>query len=373
MIGQRLRVSPDRMAHGGKAVARHEGQAVFVAGAMPGDTVEVVVTGLGKRHLLAATTEVLEASPDRELAPCTYFGTCGGCQWQTARYEAQLGWKQEIVAGQLRHLARLEVEVRPALSVGPPFGYRNRIDLRITEGRPALFKEASHELVPIDNCLVLVPALQKLMADPGNLEGVERLTLRAGVRTGEAVSLVDHGFGRIHEEVGGTRFRISGHAFFQNNTDGAEALVALVGEALAPHAGDVLVDGYAGGGLFAATVGANCEVFAVESDPTAASDLAANTTAEVFVDKFERCEGLPTSWDLAVVDPPRAGLGRPGVEKLTSGWPRAIAYVSCDPASFARDAALLKEGGYSLDWAQPVDMFPQTFHVEVVGRFSPTG
>lgn len=373
MIGQRLAVSPDRMAHGGRSVARHEGQAVFVAGAIPGDTVQVVVTGVGKRHLQATTEEVLEPSPDRVDAPCVYFGTCGGCQWQTASYDAQLRWKQEVVAGQLLHLARLEAEVKPTLAAGPPYGYRNRIDLRVTEGRPALFKESSHELVPIESCLVLVPALQAMLADPGNLDGVERLTLRAGVKTGETIALLDHSFGRIHEEVAGTRLRISGRAFFQNNTGGAEALVTLVGEALAPQAHDVLVDGYAGGGLFAATVGADCEVFAVESDPVAASDLAANSDAVMVVDRFERCQGLPTGWDLAVVDPPRSGLGQAGVEKLISGWPRTIAYVSCDPASFARDAALLHEGGYRLDWVQPVDMFPQTFHVEIVSRFSPAG
>jgi len=369
MIGQRLRVVPERMAHGGRAVARHEGQAVFVTGAMPGDTVHAIIVSRGKRHLEAVTEDVLEPSPDRVAAPCPYFGSCGGCQWQAARYQAQLAWKEEVVSGQLRHLARLEPPMRSILAVGPSYGYRNRVDLRIDGGRPAFFREASHDLVPIDNCLVAVPLIQQMLAEIESLSGVERLTLRAGVRTGDTVALANQDFARLHEVVSGKRFRISGRAFFQNNTDGAEALVRLVTEALDPRDDDVLVDGYAGGGLFSAAVGQGCRVYAVESDPVAASDLAVNSDATVLTERFESCEGLPTAWDVAVVDPPRVGLGRKGVDKLVAGWPRAIAYVSCDPASFARDAALLVAGGYHLDWVQPVDMFPQTFHVEIVGRF----
>jgi len=369
MIGQRVRVSPQGMAHGGRAVARHHGQAVFVAGALPGDTVEAVVVRKGKRHLEAVTESVLEPSPDRVAAPCLFFGSCGGCQWQTARYEAQLAWKEEVVSGQLLHLARLQPPVRPTLAVGPQYGYRNRIDLRVIGGRPALFKEGSHELVPIDNCLVAVPPIQRMLAEVGSIDGVERLTLRAGANTGETMALADEDFGRIHEVVSGRRFQISGRAFFQNNTGGAEALVNLVQEAIEPREGDVFIDAYAGGGLFSATVGEDCRVYAVESDPQAASDLVVNAKATVLAERFESCASLPTAWDVAVVDPPRAGLGRMGADRLVAGWPRAIAYVSCDPASFARDAALLVADGYQLDWVQPVDMFPQTFHVEVVGRF----
>jgi tRNA/tmRNA/rRNA uracil-C5-methylase (TrmA/RlmC/RlmD family) len=342
---------------------------VFVAGALPGDTVEAVVVKKGRRHLEAVTETVLEPSPDRVAAPCPFFGSCGGCQWQTARYEAQLAWKKEVVSGQLLHLARLEPTVLATLAVGPQYGYRNRIDLRVMGGRPALFKEGSHELVPIDNCLVAVPLIQRMVTEVASLEKVERLTLRAGVHTGEAMALADDDFGRIHEVVAGRRFRISGRAFFQNNTGGAEALVRLVKEAIDPREGDVFIDAYAGGGLFSATVGEGCRVHAVESDPQAASDLAVNARATVLTERFESCASLPTAWDVVVVDPPRSGLGREGVDRLLGGWPRAIAYVSCDPASFARDAALLVAGGYQLDWVQPVDMFPQTFHVEVVGRF----
>jgi 23S rRNA (uracil1939-C5)-methyltransferase len=136
------------MAHGGRAVARHQGQAVFIASAIPGDVVNVRVVKTGRRHLEAVVESVVTPSPHRIDPPCPYFGSCGGCQWQFAALEAQLGWKTEIVAGQLRHLARMESEVRPTREVGPPYGYRNRVDLRVDNGRLALYRGGSHQLVP---------------------------------------------------------------------------------------------------------------------------------------------------------------------------------------------------------------------------------
>ncbi|HKX74067.1 MAG TPA: TRAM domain-containing protein, partial [Acidimicrobiia bacterium] len=282
-MSESLRLQPDRMAHGGRAVARHDGQAVFVEGAIPGDVVNARVVKTARRHLEAVADSVIEPSPDRVEPPCPYFGTCGGCQWQYARYPAQLRWKTEITAGQLRHLARLEPEVGPTRAVGPPYGYRNRVDLSVERGRFAFYQAGSHHLIPVDSCAVLAPPLQTMMAalteQNGELVGAQRVTLRAGIRTGETLGLIDDEEGRLHEEVAGRRLRISSRAFFQNNTDGAEALVAEVSRALAPQEGEVLLDGYAGGGLFAATVGAGLETVAVESDPVAVSDLVFNTDA----------------------------------------------------------------------------------------------
>ena len=371
MTGLTIRVSPDRMAHGGRAIARHNGQAVFVSGAIPGDTVEALVVKRGKRHLEAIVNSVVEPSPDRVSSPCIYFGSCGGCQWQYADYQAQLAWKQEIVIGQLRHLARLDTEVRATATVGPAYGYRNRLDLHVSDGRVGLFREGTHDLVPIQSCLVVSPPLVEMLGELGDLSAAERVTLRAGIRTGDRLVLLGDDFGRLHEEVAGRRFRISGRSFFQNNTEGAEALVAIVREILQPAEGELLLDVYAGGGLFSATVGEGHEVVAVESDPLAVTDLRVNSEAEVVAERFERATSLPPHWDIAVVDPPRTGLGHQAVEILAGGSPRAIAYVSCDPASFARDAGLLAGAGYRLQWVQPIDLFPQTFHIELVGMFLP--
>jgi 23S rRNA (uracil1939-C5)-methyltransferase len=361
------------MANGGNAVARDNGMVFFVEGAIPGDVVEAEVLSVRKRYAEARTIRVIEPSPQRVAPPCVHFGRCGGCQWQMGSQGAQVAWKQRIVEGQLRHLAGLhEVEVRPCLAPSPAFGYRNRMDFRVVGGHPALNAKRSNSPVEIEFCHLMAPPLRAIFEGLGSIEGT-RVTLRAGINTGETLVMVDEGGGHIHEIVGGHRFRITGRAFFQINTQGAEALVELVKEALAPQPGEMLVDGYAGGGLFSATVGAACgDVVAVESEREALGDLAHNSVSRVVASTFEQCrDRLPDVWDLTVVDPPRTGLRDAGVSVAVAGHPRAVAYVSCDPASFARDARLFADRGYSLEWVQPVDIFPQTFHIELVARLRP--
>jgi 23S rRNA (uracil1939-C5)-methyltransferase len=160
------------------------------------------------------------------------------------------------------------------------------------------------------------------------------------------------------------------------NTAGADALVRLVTQALELGPQDVLLDAYSGGGLFSCTAGTSAgRIIAVESDEAALQDLRHNcertgVDARIVPGRFEEVAGdLGEYWTAAIVDPPRTGLGRSGVAAVTAAEPATVAYVSCDPASLGRDANLLAEAGYELDWARPVDMFPQTFHVETVAVF----
>jgi len=391
------------IAHGGEAIARLDGKAHFVAGAMPGERIEGEVVRDKKSWARVELTSILEPSPHRIDPPCPHFDECGGCQWQFAAYEAQLDWKRSIVAGQLSHLGRIEdPPVRATLATGDPYGYRNRMDMSVTEGSLALRAGGSRDLVPITECLLMEPALANLYRSIGDPGDITAITLRVGVATGEILAVVRGpdtsaaetwglpvsrrtrdgltplvGDGFLHEEVGGFRFRITGDAFFQNNTTGAGALVALVAEALDPQPDDTLLDGYCGGGLFGISVGKEAaSVIAVESDLTAVADFSHNAMrAEVehrlFNNDFAAGLSLVRDpWDLAVVDPPRNGLGAAGVEAVTACRPRTIAYVSCDPASLARDSRFLTEAGYRLEWAAPVDLFPQTFHIETVACFA---
>lgn len=381
-------------------MARVDGKAWFVAGTMPGERVVAQPVVVKKRFTKAATVEVLEASPQRVEPPCPHFSTCGGCQWQYADYEAQLEWKRDIVAGQLRHLGDLtDVQVLPTLGSPAPYGYRNRMDFKVANGQPALFRSKSKELVPLDVCLLLSDGLTDLFDRLGDLTGVRSLTIRHADGTGERMVVIDGDVpaqaerwganvvtkrGRhfdvalgslwFTDEVAGTRLRITADAFFQNNSAGAAQLVDVVDRALNPSKSDRLLDGYAGGGLFAATIGAKADfVVAVESERHALADLRSNLASAlpgrhlIFGDRFESLRGEPC--DLAVVDPPRSGLDSAGVAALVKARPRAIAYVSCDPAALARDANALARSGYRLEWVEPVDLFPQTFHIEAVARF----
>ena len=365
------------LAHGGRGIARSEGRVLFVEGAVPGDVVTVEITKDKKRFGLATVSSVVRASPDRIEPPCPVFDRCGGCDWQMLDLGAQRRWKAEIVSGQLSHLGGVGAPpVVDTVAAGEGFGYRNRIDLRISKGLPALFAAGSHTPVVIEDCPLVVPPITEMIQELDPEPDVDRVTLRASERTGEKVMLSRRSGrwedGQIHESVGGHVLRVSGRAFFQVNTPGAETLVRLVADALQPTASDSFLDGYAGGGLFSVTVGSSAgSVVAVESDRRALADLAVNAPGvQVVATPFEESGSEVPPVDLAVVDPPRAGLGSAGVAALIQADPSRLAYVSCDPASLGRDARLLIEAGYSLESVTPVDMFPQTHHVEAVAVYT---
>ncbi len=385
-----MQLTIDAMANGGDGIARREGKAVFVPGGIPGDVVEARIVTVKKRFERAEIDEIIEPSPDRVDPPCRFFDRCGGCTWQHASYEAQLRWKTATVAGQLRHLGGIDaVEVRDIIAADAAYNYRNRLDLQVDRGRPALYAAGSHDLVPIDVCLIAEHDLVDLFHRLGDLSGVERLTIRTGSNTAETVVVLDGElpastddwgvpFGGddivFHEEVAGEIFQITGTAFFQVNTAGAEVLVDLVRDAASVDSDDRVLDAYAGGGLFTRLVAsAGEEATAIESDELALEDLLVNSEASVIeADVADALRELPADWDVVIVDPPRSGLGPDVTESLIRLRPGTIASVSCDPASFARDAAELVAGGYRLDWVQPLDMFPQTPHIETVARFTRT-
>jgi 23S rRNA (uracil1939-C5)-methyltransferase len=396
-------ITIDSIAHGGEGVGRLDGKAHFVAGVMPGERVDVELVREKRRWARAKLIRVVEPSPNRVEAPCPAFGKCGGCTWQFAAYERQLEWKSEVVVGQLAHIGHLhDIDVRPTLAPGLPFAYRNRMDFAVSGGQPALHEHASNRLVALNGCPLLKPQLAERFAALGDLTGVRKVVLRAGVATGDTLILLDgrvpdqaaswdasvvvrsqndlrtlRGRPWLDEEIDGVRFRIPATSFFQVNTEGAETLVALVSKAAGVTADDVLLDGYAGVGLFAATVGRSARRI-VTIDSARASFRAIRGNLETAIPgRFHSMLGgfeitaaaVKEPWDVAIVDPPRAGLGAAGVDAVTRTEPRTIVLISCDPASLARDANLLTAAGYRPDWVQPVDLFPQTYHVETVTRF----
>jgi 23S rRNA (uracil1939-C5)-methyltransferase len=394
----------DSVAHGGDGIGRIDGKAHFVPDVMPGERAEIEVTRNKRRWARGRLIRVIEPSPDRVEPPCPAFATCGGCTWQYASYERQLEWKRDIVAGQLAHLGGArDVPVLPTIAPGPQLGYRNRMDFSVVQGRPALHERASHHLVALDACPLLCPELAARFQRLGDLKGTVKVMLRAGINTGDALILVEghvpaqagdwdasvvarsrdglrtvRGRRWIEESVDGVRFRIPADAFFQVNTAGAEALVGLVSDAAAVTSDDVLLDGYAGVGLFAATVGRSARrVITIDSGNAAYRAIAGNLERSI-PGRFRSLRGrfdavastVADRWDVAVVDPPRTGLGTAGVDAVSRGAPRTIVLISCDPAALARDTKLLAAAGYTPEWAQPVDLFPQTYHIETVARFN---
>ncbi len=407
-VSLELTVGP--VAHGGWCVARHEGRVVFVRHALPGERVRAEVTEETTRFLRADAVEILEASPDRVVPPCPYAGPgrCGGCDWQHATLEAQRRLKGEVVAEQLRRLARIEreivVEEVPGAKDG--LGWRTRVQFAaLPDGRLGLRKHRSHDIQPIDACLIAHPEVEAVGAEGHEWPGaaaVEVIASAVGDRAvvvaprprrsvavpdldADASILLDQGKGRtvprrgsgvLHERVGDREFRVAGSGFWQVHPGAAETLLDAVLTYAAPEPGEWALDLYCGVGLFAAGlaegVGAEGAVFGLESESAAVRDARANLRdlpqarvergrVEEALDRFQIERA-----DLVVVDPPRTGLGRDVVERIAALTPQRIVYVSCDPATLARDLAWLAERGYPLTELRAFDAFPMTHHVECV-------
>ncbi|MEV0593574.1 class I SAM-dependent RNA methyltransferase [Nonomuraea cavernae] len=403
-----LTVGP--VAHGGWCVARHEGRVVFVRHALPGERVVAAVTEETTRFLRADAVEILEPSPDRVTPPCPYAGPgrCGGCDWQHATLEAQRALKADVVAEQLRRLAGIERKIVVEEVPGAPdgLGWRTRVQFAARPGGELGFrKHRSHDIQPVDACLIAHPEVETVGAErhewPG-AAGVEVIASSGGdhavvirPRSHRAVAvpdldvpasiLLDQGKGRtvprrgsgvLRERVGDREFRVSGSGFWQVHPGAAETLLDAVLAYATPEPGEWALDLYCGVGLFAAglaeAVGPEGAVFGLESDAAAVRDARANLRdlpqarvergrVEEALDRFQIERA-----DLVVVDPPRTGLGRDVVDRVASLEAPRVVYVSCDPATLARDLAWLAERGYRLDDLRAFDAFPMTHHVECV-------
>jgi 23S rRNA (uracil1939-C5)-methyltransferase len=398
------------MAHGGSALGRHQGQVIFVPYTIPGETVRVELVESRTRWARARLVEILEPSPHRVEPPCPYFGAdqCGGCHFQHIAYEAQAEFKGSVVADQLARIGGLlDAAVQDIIGAAEPWGYRNHAQFSPTpQGQLGFLTADTNRVIPVKECLILDPLLDDLWtALDMEWPQLHRLSLRCGSATGDLLAAfeLDHyedfdidvdfpvscvilladgeavvlmGNAYLAEYVAGRDYRISAGSFFQVNTGGAEALISLVEDYLAPTQDDVLVDLYCGVGLFGLALADRVgRVIGIESDPNATADFKHNAQG---LDHVELLEGkaqtalprIKEPTDLLLLDPPRSGAGEKVVGEIARLAPRRIAYVSCDPATLARDARHLTERGYRLQEVQPIDLFPQTFHIESVALFA---
>lgn len=371
--------------HGGEAVGRMaDGKAVFVPLAIPGERVRVRVVDERARWARGELVEVLEASPDRVQPACELFGTCGGCALQHIAPERRLALLRQVLVDQLERIGGLvDPPVAPIRQAGE-WGYRNTARFALDSGNRLGYRVArSHRVVPVASCPLVHPRVQALRVEVGETytlpaPEVREVVIRAATQ-GEGATLItlpgDSG-GTITERVAGLDFRVSPGSFFQQNTAGAEILLELVREAAQARPGDRALDLYAGVGLFARGLAKDgAEVIAVEAGTSAVEDARENLAdlpAEIWHGSAEEAlDELDGSVDVVVLDPPRAGAGNAVTAALAALGARVIVYVSCDPASLARDARTLAENGYRLELATPVDQFAQTAHLETVAVFRP--
>ncbi len=326
---------------------------------------------------------VLQASPNRIAPPCPAFGSCGGCQWQHVSYERQLVFKRETVLGFLVAAGFDDVHVKQTLPAPLRYGYRNHARFSVGRrlGEVGYTTAFRHRFMRVDGCLISHPRINAVLASSQRRASGHQLAVRVGVNSGdllvnpaqESLDLpYQSGQTTLEEEVLGRRYRVSSAAFFQVNTLQAERLIDIVRTALAPRKDDVLLDLYCGVGTFGlALLDDVRRVVGLEESVAALKDAHYNARDDDSISfVVGRAEDvLPTldeQADIVVVDPPRVGCRPEAVQALIRLAPRALAYVSCDASSLARDLRALVDGGFTLQSVQPVDMFPQTAHVETV-------
>jgi 23S rRNA (uracil1939-C5)-methyltransferase len=458
-----LLLTIEKLIYGGDGLARlpadspgddrGRGKAVFVPLVLAGEKIEAALTEEKPGFARAHAESIVEASPHRVQPECRYFGRCGGCHYQHASYEQQLEIKKEILRENLRRIAKLELQSEIEVHPSPPWNYRNRSRLQL-QTKPTFavgyFKLGSHELMPIEQCPVSSPLINRGIAVlwkmgqsrkaaeeiPAGIREVEffanaddtqllvELSCSAEARRAEVRVFAEELRAALSEIEGvvafrgsqpsarpdasapspllilGERFltyrtarasyRVSSGAFFQTNRHLTDELVKIVTQG---RSGERVLDLYAGVGLFSTALACDFRhIVSVESSQLSASDLQYNLPSNGKAIQAATGQYLSRSWgdspprrsdkpapngdgsvassvptpDLVVVDPPRSGLGEPVARSLTSLGAPQVTYVSCDPATLARDLIPLLAAGYRVERAHLVDLFPQTYHLESV-------
>jgi len=386
VVGEHLTLDIERVAHGGHFISHAQGLTLFVRGAITGERVVAEVTQVKKGIAWAETIEVLNASPHRREAPCHYFRerACGGCDFQHIDLVLQRKLKAEVVADSFRRIARMEIEVEclPAKDDVNGLHWRTRMDFTVTPSkRLALHPHRSDSLTEVTSCLIAHKAMDLESINVG-LEGSkirpwERF--RVAVDREGKVKLTGRDR-RVEMEVGEKSFPVSIESFWQPHLSAASTLVDQVSELLNVRDGDHVLDLYGGVGLFTAflrdSVGESGMVTLIESDPGAVADarriFGADRRVKVVVGRVEQKIKEIESCDLILLDPPRSGVtvGANGViPEFQRLRPREILYISCDPATLARDAKALIEAGYEMALIRAFDLFPMTEHIESVAKF----
>jgi len=381
---QSFEVEIERILPGGMGLAHAGGKTVFVSLAAPGDRLRVRVDREQRNVLFAAIEEVIVPSPARIEPPCPYFGRCGGCDFQQLTYEAQLAAKADMIRDCLHRIAR--IENLPDIVVTPSpdqWRYRMRATWQIDQEQREIgyYERGSRRVCDVADCAVLRPELEAKLEEVRATEwhqfppGLKHLDVVAG-ETGVSFSpaFAEFQTSEVSLTIGGEVYQYNAEAFFQINPS---MLASLIEFGLGDVAGESALDLYSGAGLFTLPLARQFEgVLAVEANP-AAVRFARRNLQRAGLSNARVITTTVTDWfrsdsvaavDFILLDPPRAGAESAVIKGIVDLQPPRISYVSCDPATLARDLRKLISGGYKIQSLRGFDLFPQTHHVETVVR-----
>ncbi|MBK9708024.1 MAG: class I SAM-dependent RNA methyltransferase [Acidobacteria bacterium] len=390
--GELHEVTIEKIVYGGDGLAHIGRQAVFVPYAAVGDHLRVKIVSLERNYARAVIDEIVWASPTRREPTCAHFGICGGCQLQHITYAAQLEAKASFIRESLRRLGGIEWNDEIKVRSASEFGYRSRAELKVshngsTNPQIGYYRSGTQEICEVTDCPILLPAVNRELhrlrvetsmvpADATRIfltAGDDEVILTPGTGENARTEAIDS-MGTAYQCISGIKYGFGVRSFFQGN----RLLVdELVNEAIGGNRGRFAVDLYAGVGLFSLQLAKTFDqVCAVEGNRFAAAHGAENARANgvgnvkyepISVEAWLKYKsGEYPQPDLVLLDPPRAGAGPQVLSRVLSLKSPAISYISCDPATLARDLKQLLSEGYSIESVTALDMFPQTFHVEAV-------
>lgn len=408
MNNETITIQCEKMVYGGDCLGRlPDGRAVFIPFTLPGEVVEVEILEDKPRYARAWPIQILEKSKDRIKPRCIHFGECGGCQYQNLNYAKQIEVKEAILKDQFQRIAKIDAPpIKPMVSAHDPWNYRNYVQFHLGRDAELGYIHADGEhLVPIKECHLPQPPINTLWPQI-NLDA-ETDVSRIGIRmdTYEALMLILEGddptapsfsvdipisavyaprdanltvlAGDDHlvYTLKGRSFQVSARSFFQVNTAMAEKMIDFLLENLNLQPTSNAIELYSGVGLFSAFIAPQVHsLTAIEISGSACHDFTVNLDEFDNVSLYEApvenvVPHLNQEFDVVVMDPPRAGLTPPVHDALSQIKPKQIAYISCDPATLARDTKKILQNGYRLGSITPHDLFPQTSHIETICLF----
>ena len=377
VVGQRVAVTIEKVAHGGHFIARHEGAVIFVRHAIPGEECTIEISSVGSSFNRGDVISVEKPSVDRVTPPCSYAHRlgCGGCDFQHIEISAQRKLKSDVIREQFARIAKMEVDVEVE-EVGPTLGWRTRATASVTKsGKLGFISARSHNVIAIENCPITAPGIGFSTHAKKQWQAGEKIDL-ATSSTGESY-VTGESKEVMHEKVGDNVLEVSNDSFWQSHINAPKVLTEIVSEYANVQSGEHVLDLYGGVGLFTSAlidqVGSSGRVDLVEGSKSATADakrnFAAHSNVNIVTASVERAITRIDGGDVVILDPPREGAGKEVISELARIAPRAIVYVACDPAALARDTTYLHEVGYSLKKMRAFDLFPMTHHIETVALY----
>jgi hypothetical protein len=379
VVGQKIAVTIEKVAHGGHFIARHEGAVIFVRHAIPGEECTIEISSVGSSFNRGDVISVEKSSPDRVTPPCSYAHRlgCGGCDFQHIEISAQRRLKSEVIREQFARIAKMDIEVEVE-EVGNSLGWRTRAIASVTKsGKLGFISSRSHNVIAIDNCPITAAGIEfselaKQQWEPGTK--VELAFSATGERSISTQAPVI-----LHEKVGANILEVSPDSFWQSHVNAPDVLTRVVSEFCELQIGDHLLDLFGGVGLFTSalidSVGSSGRVDLIEGSKSATADAKRNfqnhKNVNVVTASVDRALARIDGADVVILDPPREGAGKEVISELRRIAPRVIVYVACDPAALARDTTYLNEAGYHLTKLRAFDLFPMTHHIESVALYVP--